>query len=69
MKIETGIRLTPRQKQILELAAQGNSYKEIGNQLFISESTVKTHAKAMMHSNQYYSMITFAIAAAKQGII
>ena len=37
--------LTPRQKQIIKLVGQGKSNKEIGNELYISENTVKYHLK------------------------
>lgn len=37
--------LTARQKQIIKLVGQGKSNKEIGNELYISENTVKYHLK------------------------
>ncbi|WP_317164264.1 MULTISPECIES: helix-turn-helix transcriptional regulator [Sphingobacterium] len=39
--------LTPRQKQIIELLKEGKTNKEIGNELFISENTVKYHLKTI----------------------
>ena len=36
--------ITPRELEILELIAQGHSNKEIGERLFVSENTVKTHS-------------------------
>ncbi|MEN9938162.1 MAG: hypothetical protein RLZZ387_4741 [Chloroflexota bacterium] len=36
-------RLSPRQRDILERAAEGATYKEIAAELFISEATVKYH--------------------------
>ncbi len=36
-------RLTPREREILGLLAQGLRYKEIGVQLGISTSTVRAH--------------------------
>ncbi|MBF0596055.1 response regulator transcription factor [Faecalibacter rhinopitheci] len=38
-------KLTARQKQIIYLVEQGRTNKEIGNELFISENTVKYHLK------------------------
>ena len=35
--------LTPRELEVLELIAQGMSNREIGERLFVSENTVKTH--------------------------
>ncbi|MBN1887350.1 MAG: response regulator transcription factor [Thermoflexales bacterium] len=40
--------LTPRQAEILALAAQGLSYRQIGAQLGLAESTVKNHMSAVM---------------------
>lgn len=44
---ETGelMRLTERQKTIIELVKQGKTNKEIGSTLFVSENTVKYHLK------------------------
>lgn len=35
--------LTPREKEVLNLASQGNTSKEIGEHLFISAWTVRVH--------------------------
>ena len=44
MKAGHGLdRLTPREREILGLLAQGLRYKEIGAQLGISTSTVRAH--------------------------
>ncbi|MDD2046649.1 LuxR C-terminal-related transcriptional regulator [Pseudomonas putida] len=37
--------LTPREVSVLKLLAEGLSVREVGNRLFISENTVKSHAK------------------------
>ena len=39
--------ITPRELEILELIAQGLSNREIGEKLFVSENTVKTHASRL----------------------
>jgi DNA-binding CsgD family transcriptional regulator len=36
--------LTPREHEILQLIAEGLSNREIGERLFVSENTVKTHS-------------------------
>ncbi len=41
--------LTPRERQVLMLAAEGLSNKQIGRQLGISEVTVKNHMCALMY--------------------
>lgn len=41
----TQYNLTERQVEIIQLIKQGKSNKEIANQLFISENTVKYHLK------------------------
>jgi DNA-binding CsgD family transcriptional regulator len=42
---ETGI--TPREHEILGLIAEGLSNREIGERLFVSENTVKTHSSRL----------------------
>lgn len=37
--------LTPREVSVLKLLAEGMSVREVGNSLFISVNTVKSHAK------------------------
>ncbi|SDR08743.1 DNA-binding response regulator, NarL/FixJ family, contains REC and HTH domains [Curtobacterium sp. UNCCL20] len=39
----TGPSLSPRELEVLQLVAQGNSNPAIGRSLFLSETTVKTH--------------------------
>jgi NarL family two-component system response regulator LiaR len=38
------LRITPREHEILQLIAEGLTNKEIGERLFVSENTVKTHS-------------------------
>jgi DNA-binding NarL/FixJ family response regulator len=40
-------RLTPQQERVLELSAEGMTYREIGARLFISESTVRFHMQKL----------------------
>jgi DNA-binding CsgD family transcriptional regulator len=47
---ETG--LTAREHEILALIAQGLSNREIGEKLFVSENTVKTHSSRLFEKMQ-----------------
>jgi DNA-binding NarL/FixJ family response regulator len=40
--------LTAREREVAELVAQGRTNKAIGEQLFISESTVKVHVRHIL---------------------
>jgi DNA-binding NarL/FixJ family response regulator len=57
-------RLTPRQREILQLLAEGRSAKEIANTLAISARTVEFHKYQMMETLGVHNsaeLITFAI--------
>ena len=45
---EAASNLSPREEEVLQLVAQGATNKEIGDSLFISENTVKTHLRNIM---------------------
>jgi DNA-binding NarL/FixJ family response regulator len=57
--------LTSREIDVLKLLAKGRSNKEIGSDLFISETTVKSHVRSMFTKLRVMSR-TEAIAAANQ---
>jgi DNA-binding CsgD family transcriptional regulator len=44
--------LTPREHEILGLIAEGLSNREIGERLFVSENTVKTHSSRLFEKMQ-----------------
>ena len=44
----SGEKLTPRQRQVLALVAQGFSYKEVGDRLGLSPRTIKYHMAKIM---------------------
>ena len=46
------VSLTPREHEILGLIARGLSNREIGETLFVSENTVKTHASRLFEKMQ-----------------
>jgi two-component system NarL family response regulator len=47
--------LTMREKEIMHLIAQGNTNKEIAEQLFISPNTVKNHVKSILSKLSLHS--------------
>lgn len=62
-------RLTNRQRQILELLAQGLTNKHIANQLDIAENTVRIHLAAIYQSLRVSSRTEAVFAAQKDGLI
>lgn len=59
--------LTPREFQVLELIASGASNREIGEQLFISESTVKNHITSIFRKLKVTDRTQAVIYALKKG--
>ena len=56
--------LTPREREVLKLIAEGKSSKEIGNLLFISVSTVNNHRASIMEKlglNKATDLVKYAI--------
>jgi len=62
-------RLTPREKQILELAAQGKSNKIIAALLHLSENTVAVHRANLMAELGIHRTTDLIIWAAKKGLV
>ena len=53
--------LTPRERQIASLVAQGNRYKEIAKRLRISDQTVRNHLRNIFDKLQINDRIHLAI--------
>jgi DNA-binding NarL/FixJ family response regulator len=62
------IELTPRQREILQLLAEGKSAKEIGGLLNISQRTVETHKYKMMDDLGLHSSAQLVQYAIKHGL-
>lgn len=58
-------RLSEREKQVLELLVKGQSYKMIGDALFISYETVRSHMKSI-YDKLHVASMTEAVAKALQ---
>jgi DNA-binding NarL/FixJ family response regulator len=62
-------RLTPREKQILELIAQGNSNKEIAGILNLSVNTVSVHRANLMSALGIHRTTDLVLWAVKKGLV
>jgi DNA-binding NarL/FixJ family response regulator len=61
--------LTPRQREILQLLAEGRSAKEIGAELGISARTVEFHKYQMMETLDLHASAELVHFAIKHGIV
>jgi two-component system nitrate/nitrite response regulator NarL len=59
-------KLTPREKEILCLLAEGQSNKVIARNLGISDGTVKLHVKAILRKLDVHSRVEAAVIAVEQ---
>ncbi len=60
--------LSPREQEIMKLVAQGQSNRQIGESLFISENTVKTHLKNTLEKLHMHSRAQAAAYIAGLGL-
>ncbi len=61
--------LTPREKEVLELIAQGKMNKEISQELSIAEDTVKNHLRNILAKLHLQNRIQAAVYAVRKGIV
>ena len=62
-------RLTPRQREILQLIAMGFSTQEIAQQLFVSVKTVETHRAQLMDRLNIRNVAGLVRYAIRQGLL
>tara|TARA_X000000368_G_scaffold237546_1_gene187606 strand:+ start:244 stop:894 length:651 start_codon:yes stop_codon:yes gene_type:complete len=60
--------LTPRENEILELLAEGQSNKLIAKNLGISDGTVKLHVKSILRKLEIHSRVEAAVIAVEHGL-
>lgn len=61
--------LTPREKEIISLVAQGKSYKEMAKELAISDFTVRSHLTNIRMKLQVTKTSKIASVALSQGVV
>ena len=63
------IPLTPRELEILDWMASPNTYKQIAAQLYVSEETVRSHAKNILEKMKQPNRAQAVLAAMKMKLI
>jgi len=66
---EVNSELSPREGEVLELVAKGATNREIGDALFISENTVKTHLQNIMEKLHLANRSQAAAYAIQKGLV
>ena len=61
--------LTPREREILQLVAEGKSNKEVANILSLSVYTVETHRSNMMEKLNLHTVPELILYAVRKGVI
>jgi RNA polymerase sigma factor (sigma-70 family) len=61
--------LTPREREILQLIAEGKSNKEIANMLHLSLYTVETHRSNILSKLNLHTVPDLILYAVRKGII
>lgn len=66
---ESGAALTARELQVLSLAAEGRSNRQIGDRLFLSENTVKNHLRRINEKLGVNTRTEAVTRAVRDGLI
>jgi PAS domain S-box-containing protein len=61
--------LTPRQLEILRLLSAGKSAKEIGQDLYLAQATVRNHIRALLQALDAHSQLEALAQARKLGLL
>jgi DNA-binding NarL/FixJ family response regulator len=66
---QPGDALTPRQREVLQLVAEGHSTKEIARRLDLSVKTVDTHRSQLMKQLDIHEVAGLVRYAMRNGLI
>lgn len=61
--------LTPREKEVLRWMATPKTYREIADHLFVSEETIRSHAKRILGKLEQPNRAQAVLAAVRAGLI
>jgi two-component system, NarL family, response regulator NreC len=61
--------LTPREREVLQLIAEGKSNKEAAAALFVSPTTIETHRARIMDKLDLHSTADIVLYAVRKGIV
>ena len=62
-------RLSPREREVLALVAEGHSNKAIAEVLFVAPSTVKTHVTSLLTKLKADNRVQLATIAVQRGLL
>lgn len=65
----SGIELTRREKEVLELICQGYSNQQISEELFISQRTVERHRSSLLYKTDSKNSISLVVFAIKNNLV
>ncbi|RMF04216.1 MAG: DNA-binding response regulator [Chloroflexi bacterium] len=63
------VRLTPREQEVLRWMATPSTYREIAEQLYVSEETIRSHAKRILSKFQQPNRAQAVLAAVRVGLL
>jgi DNA-binding NarL/FixJ family response regulator len=61
--------LTPRQLEVLRLLSEGRSAKEIGQELYLSQATVRNHIRSLLQALGAHSQLEALAKARELGLL
>jgi two-component system, NarL family, response regulator NreC len=61
--------LTPREREVLQLIAEGKSNKEVAQALFVSPTTIETHRARIMDKLDLHSTAEIVLYAVRKGVV
>jgi DNA-binding NarL/FixJ family response regulator len=63
-----GRRISSREREILQLVAEGRSSKEMAESLYVSVKTIETHRKQIMNKLNLHSIAELTKYAVREGV-